>query len=112
MKNEIIISVDLAKYLVCHRRGEFLALARHMHHDVAIAWSRWVKMFGAEFKEAASDIEFGVVNTDKVGFSKIITIANITNEERFQEIMSSPKMIEWDKAHNNTDVIYSIERIS
>ena len=71
-----------------------------------------VAEFDAEFKEAASDIEFGVVNTDKVGFSKIITIANITNEERFQEIMSSPKMIEWDKAHNNTDVIYSIERIS
>ena len=71
-----------------------------------------VAEFGVELKEAASDIEFGVVNTDKVGFSKIITIANITNEERFQEIMSYSKMIEWDKAHNNTDVIYSIERIS
>jgi len=71
-----------------------------------------VAEFDAEFKEAASDIEFGVVNTDKVGFCKIITIANITNEERFQEIMSSPRMIEWDKVHNNTDVIYSIEKIS
>ena len=48
MRNEIIMSVDLAKYLVCHRRGEFLALARHMHQDVAIAWSIWVKMFGDE----------------------------------------------------------------
>ena len=71
-----------------------------------------VAEFDEEFKEAASDFEFGVVNTDKVGFGKIITIANITNEERFQEIMSSPRMIEWDKAHNNTDVIYSIEKIS
>ncbi len=48
MRNEIIMSVDLAKYLVCHRRGEFLALARHMHQDVAIAWNIWVKMFGDE----------------------------------------------------------------
>ena len=64
-----------------------------------------------EIKEAASTIEFGVVNTGKEGVSKIITIANIINEERFQEIMSSSKMIEWDKAHNNTDDIYSIEKI-
>ena len=71
-----------------------------------------VAEFGEEFKSAASDIEFGVVNTNKEGLSKIITIANITDEERFQEVMSSPKMVEWDKAHNNTDIIYSIERIS
>jgi len=71
-----------------------------------------VAEFDEEIKEAASDIEFGVVSTDKDGFSKVITIANITNEERFQEIMSSPKMVEWDKAHNNTDDIYSIKKIS
>jgi len=71
-----------------------------------------VAEFDKEFKSAASDIEFGVVNNNKEGLSKIITIANITDEERFQEIMSSPKMVEWDKAHNNTDIIYSIERIS
>ena len=71
-----------------------------------------VAEFDEEFKSATLDIEFGVVNTNKEGLSKIITIANITDEERFQEIMSSPKMVEWDKAHNNTDIIYSIERIS
>ena len=71
-----------------------------------------VAEFDEEIKEAVSDIEFGVVSTDKDGFSKVITIANITNEERFQEIMSSPKMVEWDKAHNNTDDIYSIKKIS
>ena len=70
-----------------------------------------VAEFDEDLKSSASDIEFGVVNTNKVGFSKIITIANITNEERFQEIMSSPKMVEWDRAHNNTDIIYSLERI-
>ena len=71
-----------------------------------------VAEFDEEIKSAASDIEFGVVSTSKEGFSKIITMANITNEERFQKIMSSPKMVEWDKAHHNTDIIYSIERIN
>ena len=70
-----------------------------------------VAEFDEEIKEAASIIEFGVGNTGKEGVSKIITIANIIDEERFQEIMSSSKMIEWDKAHNNTDDIYSIEKI-
>ena len=71
-----------------------------------------VAEFDEEIKSAASGIEFGVVSTNKEGFSKVITMANITNEERFQEIMSSPKMVEWDRAHNNTDIIYSIERIN
>ena len=70
-----------------------------------------VAEFDEEIKESASTIEFGVVNTNKEGLSKIITIASIINEELFQEIMSSSKMIEWDKAHNNTDDIYSIEKI-
>jgi hypothetical protein len=26
--------------------------------------------------------------------------------------MSAPKMVEWDQTHNNTDVIYSLERIN
>jgi len=71
-----------------------------------------VEEFADEIKAASSDFEVGVVNTNKPGFSKIITMANITDEERFQEIMSSPKMVEWDKAHNNTDIIYSLERIN
>ena len=56
--------------------------------------------------------ECGVVNTNKAGFSKIITIANVIDEKRFQQIMSAPKMVEWDQTHNNTDVIYSLERIN
>ena len=68
--------------------------------------------FGEELKSAASDWECGIVNTDKAGFSKIITMANVIDEERLQQIMSSPKMVEWDKAHNNTDIIYSLERIN
>ena len=71
-----------------------------------------VAELGEEIKSAASDIEFGVINTNKPGFSKIITMANVTDEKRFEELMSSPKMVAWDKAHNNTDIIYSIERIN
>ena len=71
-----------------------------------------VEEFADEIKAASSDFEVGVVNTNKRGVSKIITMANITDEERFQELMSSPKMVEWDKAHNNTDIIYALERIN
>ena len=71
-----------------------------------------VEEFADEIKAASSDIAVGVVNTKKPGFSKIITMANITDEKRFQELMSSPKMVAWDKAHNNTDIIYSLERIN
>ena len=71
-----------------------------------------VAEFDEELKSAVSDLEIGVVKTDKAGSSKIITMANVIDEERFQEIMSSPKMVEWDKAHNNTDSIYSLERIN
>ena len=65
-----------------------------------------------EMKEAVDDFEIGVVNTGKEGFCKIITMGNVINMERLQEIISSPKMIEWDKNHNNTDIIYSLERIN
>jgi len=71
-----------------------------------------VEELADEIKAASSDFEVGIVNTNKTGFSKIITMANITDEERFQEIMSSPKMVEWDKAHNNTDIIFSLERVN
>ena len=71
-----------------------------------------VAEFDEELKSAVSDLEIGVVKTDKAGSSKIITMANVIDEERFQEIMSSPKMVEWDKAHNNADIIYSLDRIN
>ena len=68
--------------------------------------------FDEQIRSAVSDFDIGVVKTDKVGSSKIITMLNVIDEERFEEIMSSPKMVEWDKAHNNTDIIYSLERIN
>ena len=71
-----------------------------------------MEKFTDEFKSAASEWMCGVVNTNQEGVSKIITIANVLDDERMNEIMSSPEMVEWDKAHNNTDIIYSMERIN
>ena len=62
-------------------------------------------------KEVGDGFDVGVVNTSKEGFCKIITIGNVTNMDKLQEIMRSPKMVEWDKNHNNTDIIYSLERM-
>ena len=71
-----------------------------------------MEKFSDEFKSAASEWMCGVVNTNQEGVSKIITIANVLDEERMNAIMSSPEMMEWDKSHNNTDIIYSMERIN
>ena len=68
--------------------------------------------FQEEMKEAVDGFEIGVVNTDKEGFCKIITMGNVINMDRLQEIMASPKMVEWDTSHKNTDVIYSLERLN
>ena len=68
--------------------------------------------FQEEMKEAVDGFDVGVVNTDKDGFCKIITMATVINMDRLQEIMASPKMVEWDTNHNNTDIIYSLERMN
>ena len=71
-----------------------------------------VAEFDEEMKSPVSDFDIGVIKTAKAGSSKIITMLNVIDEERFEKIMSSPKMVEWDKTHNNTDIIYSLERIN
>ena len=71
-----------------------------------------VKEFDEEMKSAVSDFDIGVVKTDKIGSSKIITMLNIIDEAQFEEVMSLAKMVEWDKTHNNIDIIYSLERIN
>ena len=71
-----------------------------------------VAEFDEEMRLAISDYDVGVVKTDKEGSSKIITMLNVIDQERFEEIMSSPKMVEWDKSHNNIDIIYALERIN
>ena len=67
--------------------------------------------FQEEMKEAVDGFEIGVVNTGKEGICKIITLGNVINMDRLQEIIASPKMVEWDTNHKNTDIIYSLERM-
>ena len=67
--------------------------------------------FQEELKEAADGFEIGVVDTGKEGFCKVMTMANVTNMDKLQEIMSSPNMVEWDTNHENTDIVYSLEKM-
>ena len=64
-----------------------------------------------EIKSVASEFEVGIVDTGQPGISKVITMANVLDMDRLQELMSSAKMVAWDKVHNNTDVLYSLERM-
>ena len=73
--------------------------------------SMFHEIFDEEIQKVSSDYDIGVVS-DKDGFCKIITMANIIDEKRFGELMSSPKMVEWDKKHKNTDAIYSLEKMN
>ena len=68
--------------------------------------------FQEEMKEAVDGFEIGVVNTGEEGVCKIITLGNVINMDRLQEIIASPKMVEWDTNHKNTDIIYSLERMN
>ncbi len=62
----------------------------------------WAKNKGSAF---ATDFEVGVIREGKV-----ITMANVTDMEKFQEIMTSEEMKAWDTKHNCVDVVYSLEK--
>ena len=68
--------------------------------------------FEEEMKKAGDVFDVGVVDTGIEGRCKVINMCNITDMDKMQEIMSSPKMVAWDKAHNNTDIVYSLEQIN
>ena len=53
----------------------------------------------------ATDMEVGVIREGKV-----ITMGNVTDMEKFQEIMTSEEMKVWDTKHNCVDVVYSLEK--
>ena len=61
----------------------------------------WAKDKSSAF---ATDLEVGVIREGKV-----ITMANVTDMEKFQEIMTSEEMKAWDTKHNCVDVVYSLE---
>ena len=61
--------------------------------------------FDALASAFATDFEVGVIREGKV-----ITMGNVTDMEKFQEIMTSEKMKAWDAKHNCVDVVYSLEK--
>ena len=61
----------------------------------------WAKDKSSAF---ATDMEVGIIREGKV-----ITMANVTDMEKFQEIMTSEEMKTWDTKHNCVDVVYSLE---
>ena len=66
-----------------------------------------VKEFDGEFPGIVSEYEIAVVNDHKV-----VTMLNVVDMDAFSNLMSSPKMAEWDAANNDIDVIYSLEKIN
>ena len=66
-----------------------------------------VKEFEGEFPGVVSEYEIAVVNDHKV-----VTMLNVVDMDAFSNLMSSPKMAEWDAANNDIDVIYSLEKIN
>ena len=66
-----------------------------------------VKEFEEEFPGVVSEYEIAVVNDHKV-----VTMLNVLDMDAFVALMSSPKMVEWDTANNNVDVIYSLEQVN
>tara|TARA_Y100001970_G_scaffold263807_1_gene349660 strand:- start:303 stop:542 length:240 start_codon:yes stop_codon:yes gene_type:complete len=54
---------------------------------------------------SATDFEVGVIREGKV-----ITMANVKDMQKFQEIMTSEEMKAWDAKHNCVDVVYSLEK--
>jgi len=69
--------------------------------------------FKAFVNEMASDIskfcsEYEIAEVTE---HKAITLANITDMEGFQELVTSPAVVEWDTVNNCIDVIYSLEQM-
>lgn len=65
-----------------------------------------VKDFDEEFPGVVSEYEIAVVNDHKV-----VTMVNVADMDGFAAMMSSPKMVEWDTANNNVDVVYALEQV-
>ena len=62
----------------------------------------WAKDKASAF---ATDFEVGVIREGKVN-----KMGNVTDMEKFQEIMTSEEMKAWDTKHNCVDVVYSLEK--
>ena len=53
--------------------------------------------------------KFDILTLEYKPFSRF-TIANVLDFDKMQEAMSAPWVVEWVKKHNNTDVVWTIEK--
>ena len=67
----------------------------------------YMEMFNAT-KEKAEDF-FGDYDIGIIREGKIILMIDITDMEKFQEVMSSEEMQAWDSKFNCVDEVYSLE---
>ena len=65
-----------------------------------------MKEYEEDMRTCVSDWEITMVNDHKV-----VTMLNVTDMDAVMAIMSSTKMLEWDAANNDVDVVYSLEQI-
>ena len=65
-----------------------------------------VKEFEEDMRKVCSEWEIAEVNEHKA-----VTLLNVTDMDGFQELMTSPAVVEWDTANNTVDVIYSLEQM-
>ena len=65
-----------------------------------------VEEFREDMLKVFSEWEIAEVNKHKA-----VTLVNVTDMDGFQELMTSPAVVEWDTANNTVDVIYSLEQM-
>ena len=69
-----------------------------------------MEMFNTTKEKGAgffTDYDIGVIRE-----GKIVLMINITDMEKFQEIMMSEEMQAWDQKFNCTDEVYSLEKMN
>ena len=66
----------------------------------------FVKEMESDISKFCSEYEIAEVNEHKA-----VTLGNVTDMDGFQELMTSPAVVEWDTANNTVDVIYSLEQM-
>ena len=70
----------------------------------------YMEMFNTTKEKGAgffTDYDIGVIREGKIAL-----MINITDMEKFQEIMMSEEMQAWDKKFSCTDEVYSLEKMN
>jgi hypothetical protein len=70
----------------------------------------YMEMFNTTKEKGAgffTDYDIGIIREEKIAL-----MINITDMEKFQELMMSEEMQAWNKKFNCTDEVYSLEKIN